>query len=55
MEDEVADGAMLNAASNRLQSSKDAAAVALGMLCQWAKDAEASDDGDAGGLSLRSR
>jgi hypothetical protein len=49
MEDEVADGAMLNAASKRLQSSKDSAEVALAMLRQWAKDAEANNDGDAGG------
>jgi hypothetical protein len=46
--DEVADAAMLNTASDRLQSSKDAAA-ALAMLRQWAKDADANDDGDAGG------
>jgi hypothetical protein len=47
-EDEVADAAMLSTVSDRLAFAKDAAA-ALAMLRQWAKDAEANDDGDAGG------
>src|SRR6516164_5567331 len=55
-EDEVADAAMLSTASDRLASAKNATAAALAMLRHWAKDAEANDDGDAGGaLSLRSR
>jgi hypothetical protein len=48
MEDEVADAAMLNTASDRLASAKDAAHAALAMLRQRAKDAEATNDGDAG-------
>jgi hypothetical protein len=48
VEDEVADP-MLSTASDRLASAKGAADTALAMLRQWAKDAEASDDGDAGG------
>jgi hypothetical protein len=39
---------MLSTVSDRLGSAKDAAAVALAMLRQCAKDAEANDDGDAG-------
>jgi hypothetical protein len=46
--EEVADAAMLSAASDRLASAKNATAAALAMLRQWAKDAEASEDGDAG-------
>jgi hypothetical protein len=46
VEDEVA-AAMLSAASDRLASAKNATAAALAMLHQWAKDAEANDDGDA--------
>ena len=46
-EDEVADAAMLSAASDRLASAKNATAAALAMLRQWAKDVEANDDGDA--------
>jgi hypothetical protein len=49
VEDEVADAAMLSTASDRLGSAKDAAAVALAILRQGAKDAEANDDGDAAG------
>ena len=41
MEDEVAD-----TANDRLASAKGAADAALAMLRQWAKDAEANDDGD---------
>jgi hypothetical protein len=48
MEDEVGDAAMLNAASDRLASAKDSADAALAILRQWAEDAEANDDGDAG-------
>ena len=44
MEDEVAD-----TANDRLASAKGAADAALAMLRQWAKDAEATNDGDAGG------
>jgi hypothetical protein len=54
-EDEVADAAALSTASDRLASAKGAAAAALATLRLWAKDADASDDGDAGGLSLGSR
>jgi hypothetical protein len=39
---------MLSAANDRLASAKGAADAALAMLRQWAKDAEANDDGDAG-------
>jgi hypothetical protein len=49
MEDEVADAAMLSTVSDRLASAKGDADVALAMLRQGAKDAEANDDGDAGG------
>jgi hypothetical protein len=49
IEDEVADAATLDTASDRLASAKDAADAALAILRQWAKDAEANDDGDAGG------
>ena len=52
-EDEVADAAMLSAASDRLASAKTATAAALAMLRQWAKDAEANDDGDAGDRGAR--
>jgi hypothetical protein len=48
MEDEVADAAMLSTASDRLAFAKGTADAALAMLRQWAKDAEANDDGDAG-------
>jgi hypothetical protein len=44
MEGEVADPAMLNTASDRLASAKNAADAALQMLRQWAKAAEANDD-----------
>ena len=44
MEDEVAD-----TANDRLASANGAADAALAMLRQWAKDAEATNDGDAGG------
>jgi len=44
MEDEVAD-----TANDRLASAKGAADAALAMLRQWAKDAEATNDGDADG------
>ena len=44
MEDEVAD-----TANDRLASAKGAADAALAMLRLWAKDAEATNDGDAGG------
>ena len=44
VEDEVAD-----TANDRLASAKGAADAALAMLRQWAKDAEATNDGDAGG------
>ena len=44
MEDEVADKA-----NDRLASAKGAADTALALLRQWAKDAEATNDGDAGG------
>jgi hypothetical protein len=49
MEDEVADAAMLSTVSDRLASAKVAADAALAMLRQWAKDADANDDGDARG------
>jgi hypothetical protein len=49
MEDEVADAAVLSTVSDRLASAKVAADAALAMLRQWAKDADASDDGDARG------
>ena len=49
MEDEVADAAMLSTVSDRLASAKVAADAALAMLRQWAKDADASDDGDTRG------
>jgi hypothetical protein len=46
IEHEVAD-----TASDRLVSAKGTAVTALAILRQWAKDAEANDDGDgdAGG------
>ena len=47
VEDEVA---MLSTVSDRLASAKDIAAAALAMLRQWAKDAKATNYGDAGGL-----
>ena len=47
-EDEVADAAMLSTVSDRLASAKDSAEAALAMLDQWAKDAEANDDGRGG-------
>jgi hypothetical protein len=47
-EDEVADAAMINNVSDRLASAKHSVATALAMLPQWAKDAEADDDGEAG-------
>jgi hypothetical protein len=47
-EDEIADAAMVNTVSDRLGSAKDAAAAALAVLRQWAKDAEATDDGEVG-------
>jgi hypothetical protein len=40
---------MLGIVSDRLASAKDAADVALAMLRQWAKDADANDDGNARG------
>ncbi len=49
VQDEVADAAMLSTVSDRLASAKDAADAALAMLRQWAKDADANDDGDARG------
>jgi hypothetical protein len=47
-QDEVADAAMLSTVGERLVSAKDSAEAALAMLRQWAKDAEANDDGEAG-------
>jgi hypothetical protein len=46
-QDEVADAAMLNAASDRLESARGSADAALAMLRQWAKDAEDNEDGEA--------
>jgi hypothetical protein len=40
---------MLSTASDRLASAKDSVDIALAMLRQWAKDAEATNEGDAGG------
>ena len=47
-QDEVADAAMLSTVNDRLGSAKDSAEAALAMLGQWAKDAEADDDGEVG-------
>jgi hypothetical protein len=41
---------MLSTTSDRLMFAKDAVAAALAMLRQWAKDAKATNYGDAGGL-----
>jgi hypothetical protein len=48
LDDEVADAAKLSTASDRLTSAKDSAEAALAALRQWAKDAEANDQGEAG-------
>ena len=40
---------MLSTASDRLASAKDSVDIALAMLRQWAKDTEATNEGDAGG------
>jgi hypothetical protein len=47
MEEEVADAAMLSTVSDRLAFAKDSVDASLAILRQWAKDADANDDGDA--------
>jgi hypothetical protein len=40
--------ALTSSGTDRLASAKGGADAAIAMLRQWAKDAEASDDADAG-------